>query len=563
MMSITTMMSTPMMNPAPSERQPGRNWKRKRLAVCGLLLVLAMSAPLAGAADGPADDGFDETACRTLFAFDEVSIPHTQNLRLEMRAPVKHPANPVVPRGKPGAPDSWAVQFYGSVLREGSKFRMWYVAAGDDRIEGKVPRSAPWRPAYAESDDGVRWVKPNLGLVEYRGSTRNNLILTDPAPLGILNLKVLADPDDPDPARRYKISTHVWFSKGKNRFGTLAPFASADGLRWKMVTQARPVAAELVQEDLVLPAIHFEPCGGLYKWDGMYYASGQNAIIATRPYHGRVARTYHSPDFLHWSHANTIAFVRTPQHTLLGPGRSREGEQNHEGISVWNRRNVLLGVYGRWHGAKDWKDVTIDLGFVVSNDGLNFREPAHEWTFLKRGADGAWDQGGLLQGQGFENIGDQTFVYYGAWDPRRWEDAPPRGGVGIATLPRDRFGDLVVEEAGKGPGDYQLPFIRSEFITAAVPSGPDAGCRFTLNADGLGALAALKIELLGADEQPLPGYSGEDAAVIRQSGFRTPITWRGKTETRGLPARIRLRVTFEGPRKTEIRFSALYISSGP
>jgi len=528
--------------------------KTNRLALRPALCAL-MLASIASAADY-----FDETATTTVFAFDNMSIPHTQNLRLEMRAPTKHPANPVVPRGKPGTPDAKGVQFYGSVIREGGKFRMWYVAFDDD-AENKVA-SSRWRAAYAESNDGVNWTKPNLGLVKHGGSKNNNLILTDPAPLGFVNLKVLADPDDPDPQRRYKISTHVYF-RHNTRLGTLAPFASADGLRWKMLTDAKPMKAELLKKDLVLPGIHFEPCGGLYKWDGMYVICGQNAMNATRPYHGRVTRMYHSPDFVHWSHTSAIGFVRLPQHTLLGPGRSLEGEQNHEGISVWNRRNILLGVYGQWHGAKEWKDVTIDLGFVVSNDGLNFREPAHEWTFLKRGEDGAWDQGGLLQGQGFENIGDQTFVYYGAWDPRHWKNSPPRGGVGIASLPRDRFGDLVVEEAGKGPGDYQLPVITSEFITAAVPVKVNTAHQLHLNADGLGNEAALRIELLGADEKPLPGYSGKDAAMIRQSGFQTPISWNGKSELRDLPGRIRVRVTFEGKRNTDIRFSALYLRSKP
>src|SRR5262249_9786928 len=63
-----------------------------------------------------ADDLFDETKTTTLFAFDNVSIPHSQNLRLEMRAPTRHPANPVVPRGAAGTPDAMGVQFYGSVL---------------------------------------------------------------------------------------------------------------------------------------------------------------------------------------------------------------------------------------------------------------------------------------------------------------------------------------------------------------------------------------------------------------------------------------------------------------
>lgn len=538
--------------------EPYVNWTLH--SIHGLMLVIAAFASISSAADLLAAELFDETACRTVFAFDQVSIPYTQNLRLEMRSPARHPANPVVPRGKPGTPDAKGVQFYGSVIREGGKFRMWYVAFDDDS-KNKVA-AARWRAAYAESVDGVNWIKPNLGLVEYGGNKNNNLILTDPAPLGFVNLKVLADPADANPERRYKISTHVYF-RHNTRLGTLAPFASADGWRWKLLTAATPTkSAELAKPDLVLPGVHFEPCGGLYKWDGLYYVCGQNAMNATRPYHGRVVRMYHSPDFVNWSHTSSIGFVRTPQHTLLGPGRSRDGEQVHEGISVWNRRNILLGITGRWHGAAEWKDVTIDLGFVVSNDGIHFREPAHEWTFLKRGEDGAWDQGGLLQGQGFENVGDQTFIYYGAWDPRHWESEPPRGGVGIATLPRDRFGDLVVEEAGQGPGDYQLPVIQSELITAALPMDANKAHRFSLNADGLGTKAALKIELLGANEQRLPGYSGDDAAVVRQSGFQTPIVWNGKKELRDLPERIRLRVTFEGQRKTDIRFSAVYVRDG-
>jgi hypothetical protein len=504
-----------------------------------------------------AADYFDETKATTIFAFDNVSIPHSQNLRLEMRPPVRHPANPVVRRGAPGTPDAMGVQFYGSVIREGGKFRMWYVAFDDDTKNAVA--SARWRAAYAESTDGLNWTKPSLGLVEFGGNTDNNLILTGPAPLGFVNVKVLADPGDPDPQRRYKATGHVYF-RDKRRLGSLAPFSSPDGLRWKLVRDAHPRNAELRKSDLVLPPVHFEPCGGLYKWDGMFYAIGQNALNATRPYQGRVTRMYRSADFVNWSQTQTIGFVREPQHAVLGPGRSLEGEQTHEGISVWNRNNVLLGIVGLWHGAKEWKDVAVDLAFVVSNDGLNFREPAHEWTWLKRGEDGQWDQGGLLQGQGFENIGGQTFVYYGAWDPRHTGGEPqPRGGVGIAVLPRDRFGELVVETVGEGPGEYQLPRVTSEFVTASISVKRSIPVRFHINADGLGPEAALRIEILDHFEKPIPGYSGKDAAIIRQSGFQTPVTWSGQTAASNLPGRIKLHVVFEGERRTDIRFSAIYV----
>lgn len=517
------------------------------------LLPLFIFLPVVGAGAG---EYFDETQVTTLFAFDTVSIPHTQNLRLEMRQPERHPANPVVRRGAPGTPDAQGVQFYGSVIREGGQYRMWYVAFDDDK--GNRVASERWRPAYAESEDGVNWTKPRLGLVEFNGNKDNNLILMDPTSIGLVNLKVLLDPDDSDPQRRYKATGHTYF-RHHTRLGSLAPFISADGLTWKMAVEAKTKGAELVKEDLVLPAVHFEPSGGLYRWEGLFYAVGQNSMNAPRPYHGRVTRMYRSADFANWSQTSTIGFVRLPQHTLLGPGRSREGEQTHEGISVWNRGNVLIGVSGLWHGAKEWRDVTIDLGFMISNDGLNFREPAHDWTFIKRGEDGAWDQGGLLQGQGFENVGHQTLIYYGAWDPRHWENTQKRGGVGIAMLPRDRFGDLVVEEAGKGPGDYQVPEITSEFVTRSIAVRPGSSPRFYVNADGLGEEAFLRIEILDALEAPVAGYSSGHAALVRHSDFQAPTEWTGKVECVGLPDLIKLRVGFEGKNNRAIRLSALYV----
>lgn len=203
--------------------------------------------------------------------------------------------------------------------------------------------------------------------------------------------------------------------------------------------------------------------------------------------------------------------------------------------------------------------MTVDLGFVVSNDGLRFREPLHEWTFLKRGADGEWDQGGLLQGQGFENVGEQTLIYYGAWDPRNWENAPPRGGVGIATLPRDRFGHLVVDKTTTGSGNYQMTKTVSSLMTKLLSIDRSESTRFYVNADGLSEESFLKIELLDARLKAIPQYSGDNAAIVRSNGFQTPVLWSSQNQLKDLPNDIRVRITFEGRRKFDIRFSALYI----
>lgn len=685
------------------------------LSLAGAGALTGTTASAASAAEVHWTDDLDEL---TLFAFDQVSIPSVQNLKLEMRDPVKHPANPVVPRGGAGDPDSWAVQFYGSVIKVGDTYRMWYCAvSAEEREQHTGSTSALWRVAYAESTDGVTWVKPSLGLVEFQGGTDNNLVRLDPA-IGVLNLKVLYEPDD-HPSRRYKMGCHVYWQNRGNRHGTLAVYASPDGLNWTSLTDIAPVDAEMVPDELLLPALHAEPVGGLYKWKGTYYASGQNANPSIRPYHGRVGRAWESGDFAHWQQTSTVAWVRHQQHTLLGPGRSLDGEQHHEGISVWNRGNILLGVVGQWHGDMSWQNVTIDLGFLVSNDGLHFREPAHEWTFIPRGGDGPppelvvnasfetldgdgwpapwildanraqtaaasteqartgttslrvqnvsgtsvgvrtpklpaeegveytakvwtftesgtpaqlfleffdaggrrlvnhfvqpnaspdwqevtlaavapagtvtlnvavygataatgvsfhddvsiswpgsgegeaeWDRGGVIQGQGFEQIGDETFVYYGTWDPRvniPGVPLPPRGGVGIAVLPKDRFGDLIVDLRAEGGGDYQIPEVTSEFITATIVLGArHRRPRFHVNAEGLGDGATLRFELLEHDFTPIPGYSGADAAIVTTDGFRTPLSWgRGR-----LPEKVRLRGYFDGEQNTNIKLSAIYV----
>ena len=69
------------------------------------------------------------------------------------------------------------------VMKDGDIYRNWY-RAGADRNQAA---------AYAESSDGIHWERPNLGFVEYDGSTDNNIILRDD---GIMNLAVFRD-DNP------------------------------------------------------------------------------------------------------------------------------------------------------------------------------------------------------------------------------------------------------------------------------------------------------------------------------------------------------------------------------
>src|SRR5947208_11128728 len=102
------------------------------------------------------------------------------------------------------------------------KFKLWYrgqvrkhPATGEDQPGTRetaaepVPSSEKERGehrsflCYAESTDGVHWVRPSLGLFGYEGSRENNILWEAPEGDGAV-WNVVKDCDDPEPARRYK-----------------------------------------------------------------------------------------------------------------------------------------------------------------------------------------------------------------------------------------------------------------------------------------------------------------------------------------------------------------------
>jgi hypothetical protein len=496
----------------------------------------------------------------TLFSFDDVAIPATYNLYLTMTQPQKYAGNPVVPLGKMGEPDEWQQRYYGTVIRDNGKFRMWYIAASKEgfiapHLGGNDLDFRGWRFAYAESDDGVNWRKPDLGLVDFRGSRHNNLVLM-PEGFGGYHALVLHEPEDPDPSRRYKMMALVVEPFGSYSFkaGTrraFVPLYSPDGLRWRLAEELPVSSTKVISTDDLVTV----EGAGLFKWQGMYYLTGQGGKgPAVKPYERHI-EIFRSPDLIHWSKTQTMGFARQGQFRRPTHTDPMNNEQTHEGVSVWNRGNVLIGLTGFWHGASDWDDVTHDLGLLISNDALHFREPIPDHIFASAGKDGEWDEAGLAQGEGFENVGDKTYIWYAQMDQR---EGPRRGlpigrpwkrwgGIGLLILERDRFGSLGVRD----PSDKGI-LVTSELKSDVPP-------RIWVNAQGLAPQSSLRLELLDRRERPLPRYSGERAAIVRQSGLRVPVSWQGQEQATDLKGPFKIKVSFEGPGKGAIDLYAIYV----
>lgn len=485
-----------------------------------------------------------------IFSFDSVTIPFTHNLYLTMVPAAKYPGNPVLAHGLEGSPDAERAQFYGSIIKVDGKYRMWYCAE-DKPAEGV--RSSSFRPAYAESEDGIRWTKPKLGLVEYRGNKENNLLLFSPQPhfeiTEPLASFVLYEPSDPNPSHRYKMPLYGRFYdiddiEHKHPKSTIYPYFSVDGLRWKLATLP-PQGETYTPGEAPIQVEGIFEIGGFYKFNGLYYVAGQevwpDVWMPDGKEAGRVMVIHWSSDFIHWSKDYALSFVRYGY-------RSKKENLNeaHEPAAVWNRNNVLLATYGMWQGAENLADLRLPLGFLISNDGIHFREPQPDFAILSPGATGEWDQHGLIHGQGFENVGDQTHIYYGTWDLSAVEDR--KTSVGLSMLRRDGFGYLSTRREGDGMLTT-IPFLFSRDATA-----------IRVNASGLGWNARLRLEILDKLGNGLPGYSGMDgSAVVDRDGVAEQVRWPSPH----LPPHqesYRLRIHFEGADNHGIRFYAAYIN---
>ena len=483
-----------------------------------------------------------------LFPFDDRSIPFRYRLEVGLVAqtnPYK-PHQIVLGKGGPEDPDGLNIQFYGTVIRVGNELRMWYIGKGDDsgKIGGRI--------CYAVSKDGVNWEKPKLGLVEFNSSTQNNLVqYSSEHSAGITAILVLYDPDDNDPNRRFKMINET------SPFYNIAAF-SPDGLHWKESPH-----------NPILKHNAIEP-GGLMKFNGSYYLTGQGGNVGSK----RALVTYVSYDFDHWTDAVSVGLRRDrpPYQQISGP---HAGEQVHLGASLWNRGNVILGLYGIWHGeSNDRSYVSMDLGFVVSNDGIHYTEPIPDFQMIsaydimtsERRRTGEMVPAPCLeQGQGFENIRNETLTWYSPW----------RGGfVCVARWPRDRLGYFEVVRDPKPrllmPEDThtmfwaehkEIPIEKTDphFISCPIHlDRPDA--RLFINAEELSQQSSLKVEVLDERFRPVAGFSGDDCIPLKESGLRQSVAWQGKRSLENLDHPIRIKVSFQGVRPEDAEVYAVYVS---
>ena len=460
-------------------------------------------------------------ATKQLF-LDDYLIATSENVTRQVHALEKHPANPVLRATEPW--EGGVAILYGSVLRDGDKYRAWYHAAGN--------------VGYAESDDGIRWTKPRLGIVEVEGEDTNLVIRREAAEgePGFLPdfyevFGVHRDDRDPDPSRRYKMGflsldrdyrgpREDPFHRGQRR--GLGVAASPDGVHWKLVDSW---ATEAICDG----GTHwtFDPQREKYLLygrtkhvaAGLMEAWGENQWV-DRYFWGRSVARAESADFVHLD----VTDPGKAPVVMTADADDPPGTEIYS-LQVFPYESVYIGLVQAFHNQPD--TCHLDLQLAVSRDSVHFTRVGDRRPFIPIGPVASWDR--------FNNsvannppipVGDELRFYYGGrtsrHSPYQGQDkGEPGGGIGLGTIRRDRFVSLSAS------------FDGGRIVTKPLKL---QGGRLHLNAKA--DFGRIVVEALDAD-----GRFVARSKPIREDGLDVAVAWEeGNVEDLRSPVVLRITI---------------------
>ncbi len=416
----------------------------------------------------------------------------------------KHAANPVLGTGPPGKFDSRRAHAYGEVYYDGEKFHMWYSGWPLEDDNPLFSGTAGHHVGYAESQDGVHWVKPSLGQYEFNGSLDNNIVDLGEREHGRGHAympMVVHDDRETDPAHRFKMIVE---QGGRNSL-----HFSADGIHWSEGVRVQQKGWS-DQRSFFFDSLETDP-GKPWK---VYSHCGSRAPSGLR----KICRDW-SADLIHWT--------SDPRNPIAHPRASTAAEYHM--ISVWIEAGMYLGLVDCWQHTQVQPQY-----LMASRDGVNFFHVFDGQAAIELGKQGTWDSGWISPTNVPVMVGDEIWVYYSG-GPRtigghyeEWYDMPMQ--TGLATIRRDGFVSLDVQE-GKTSGSFSTIPLK--------PSGRDLALE--LNAEGLSERGGrIRVDLLADDEVVATSHA------VTEDGVHIPILWEtGKrlTLSQGL---LRLRFRLEG-----------------
>lgn len=474
----------------------------------------------------------DPLARRRLLFVDDLDVLYRSGCRRFLRPLDRYSPKPVVAaREKP-----WEIEVaWNSVYRNPTTglYQMWYQAYSGKQAQDKSHRCAV---CYAESQDGLHWDKPNLGLYSYNGIKETNIVMVGNGGMSVNYCNsVVVDPAESDPEKRYKMAFWDFFPGEGGELPGLAVAFSPDGIKWTKhpagpllvgayVERGTPLPyMDDKQQGLNLPLSFSDAMDVIYddrrSEFAIYHKMWVDGPDGKTGWKHLIGRTC-SKDFVHWSKPELVFCTDD-----LDP------------LSVEFHHCPVFAYNGRYFGLaqilnRDVRGGTIDIELVVSEDGFDWHRPFRDKFFLPKNEEKTFDGGNLTTNASPVFLDDEVRFYYGGGS----EGATSQdvyavvSGIGLATMPRDRFAGL---RAVDGVG---------QITTRPIEFGLQT--KITLNA--VASEGAVLPELLDVEGRLLRGFTKDDAAKITGDSLAHPTRWRGAGESQPPAGKYLLRIHLAG-----------------
>jgi len=493
--------------------------------IAGLLLSLNLcAAPTRAAAEA--------RASRTLLFVDDHNILYRSGTRRVLHPLTRHSANPQLPgRDKP-----WEVAIaWTSVYHDPAtgRYQLWYQAFAGDEARDRTRRCTV---CYAESTDGIHFTKPNLGLFDYNGIKDTAIVLVANGGTSDRHgVSVVVDPRDSDARRRCKMAYFDFTKDHGVEYPGLNVAFSPDGIHWTKHPQGplsraaygdyddpvpfaddakRPWAIPLSMAD-ALDAL-YDPVRGVFAIYGKMWIDGPEGGMHWKHAMGRIE----SRDFIHWSKPELVLAPDEQDPPWVEFHTSPVFF--HEGVYFSPLQNLDRATQGG----------VVDVELATSRDGLNWCRPFRKPFWLARSEGGKFDSGAIFLSAQPVVLEDEIRFYYGAYSQGATgsDDLKLTTGIGLATLPRDRFAGLQpVPRSDQPTLKKPLENIGQITLKAMDFAGVKA---MELNAEATGG--AVRAELLNADGKRVHGFSADEALPVTGDSLRHSLRWQ-KRQLADLP----------------------------
>ena len=449
---------------------------------------------------------------------DEMLVERKHNVALTMNAP--YPTGELLLTADREWEVGGEVYLLSSILKEADgRVRLWYdllTSTGDGPFDHE--RCV----CYAESQDGIHFVKPHLGLHEKRGSRDNNVVL--PGVIG--GASVWIDPQAPE-EQRYKTQAKVYPS------GKFHMFSSPDGIHWSLWAEIDPKGAKDTQT-----IVYWDEPLQRYLFFGRHKLRSDETPTAEINARFRSVRRAEMTDLKDIENTG-LAMWPDELDRGLYPTESDDPPVDFYGATVFRYSEApditIMLAQAFWHWIPTGKGAarapgTRDVRLAFSRDTKTFVRCGQRQAFMRPGPDGRFDSRQIWALPNPIVMGDEIWFYYAGinYDRAGRTDAANGehiGGIGRAVMRLDGFVSL------------DAPYEGGKFTTPALIFD---GSRLELNVD-TAAGGSVRVELLAEDGSPLEGYSGADSIWHVGNSVRLPVSWPAGDlrQLAGQPVRIR------------------------